>query len=429
MDVKDRIAVDLLEGRRRTEMLLAPVDDARLEAQHHPLMSPLVWDYGHIAAYEELWLVQRLSGAAPMDEGRSRIYDAVENPRAVRGSLSLPGRQEVSRYRDAVDTRALALLDEVDLDGDDHLVRDGYVYTMILEHESQHQETILQALQFLPGGYLPPLPEPPPPGHDAGDDPVIIPAGRYPIGTSGHAPWDNEHPRHEVELAAFAIDRLPVSCRAFARFIEDGGYRRPELWNERGWAWITENGIEAPLHWRREGETWTTDRFGHRLPVELDTPVMHVSWHEADAYARWAGRRLPTEFEWEVAAGFDPAARRSRRHPWGEDPATDDEANVAQHLFGAAPLGSYPKGASPAGCEQMIGDVWEWTASDFLPYPGFTPFPYRDYSEAFFGPAHKVLRGGSWATRPAVARVTFRNWDLPVRRQIFAGLRCAASLP
>jgi len=159
--------------------------------------------------------------------------------------------------------------------------------------------------------------------------------------------------------------------------------------------------------------------------VDERLPVAHVSHFEAEAYARWAGKRLPTELEWEVAASWDPAAGRARRHPWGDDPWTPERANLDQRLLSPAPLGAYPAGASPLGCEQLVGDVWEWTASDFTAYPGFTPFPYAEYSEPFFGSEFRVLRGGSWATRPRVARATFRNWDSRLKRQIFSGFRCA----
>ncbi len=424
MDLKQRIAADLEEARRRTEQLLAPVDDERLMAQHNRLMSPLVWDNGHVGVYEELWLVQQLSGARPMDEQLMRDYDAFENARAVRGQLRLMNRSEVGNYRDAVREKVYALLEEVELDGGDPLLREGYVYEMVIEHEHQHDETLLQALQLMAGGYLPTLPRSPA-GRLVTFDMVSVPAGRYLVGSPLHAPYDNERPQHEVELAAFRIDRFPVTRGQFLQFMEDAGYRRRELWSEAGWAWLQEEGAVSPKYWRRDGERWLTDRFGHVVPVAWDQPVMHVCYHEADAYARWVGKRLPTEFEWEVAASWDPSQQRARRYPWGDDPPTSDRANLGQRLFGCSPIGAFPRGASALGCEQMAGDVWEWTDSDFLPYPGFVAFPYKEYSEVFFGSTYKVLRGASWATRPSIARVTFRNWDYPIRRQIFAGFRCA----
>jgi iron(II)-dependent oxidoreductase len=426
MDLKQRIARDLADAHARTDVLLAPVDDARLHAQHDPIMSPLVWDYGHIAVYEELWLVQQLGGAAPIDAARMHHYDAFENPRRVRASLPLLSRAEVAGYRAAVDDRTLALLDEADLDGGaEPLLRDGYVYDMIVQHEHQHCETLLQTLQLIQGGYgvaLPPLPEP---VREVRLDSVAVPAGRYSIGDDSHAPYDNEHPTAWVELDGFRIDRFPVTSGQYAEFIADGGYARASLWSPEGWAWLQETGAEAPKHWRRVDGAWWTDRFGTVQPVDMRTPVMHVCWYEAQAYCAWAGRRLPTEAEWEVAATWDSAAQCKRRYPWGDDAVGPRHANLDQRLYGAAPVGAYPAGASAFGCEQMIGDVWEWTASDFLPYPGFAAFPYRQYSDVFFGSEYKVLRGASWAARASVSRATFRNWDYPIRRQIFAGFRCA----
>ncbi|HVS43423.1 MAG TPA: ergothioneine biosynthesis protein EgtB [Candidatus Dormibacteraeota bacterium] len=425
MDVKQAIADRLAEARRRTEALLAPLDDASVMAQHDPLQSPPVWDYGHIAVFEELWLVHRLSGVEPPDDRLLHTYDAFENPRRIRGNLPLMTRAEVAAYRDGVDGRALELLAETDLEAEDPLLRDGFVHEMIIEHEHQHCETILQTLQLVAGGYRPVIPAAPP-GRPVRLDMVDVPAGRHRVGTPGHEPYDNERAVHEVSLAAFRIGRFPVSCGQYIEFIEDGGYRRPELWGERGREWLAESGATAPKHWRHEDGGWLTDRFGHTVAVEPDRPVVHVCWHEADAYARWAGLRLPTEFEWEVAARWDPATGRMRRHPWGDEPPTAEHANLDQRLFGCAPIGAYPRGASALGCEQMIGDVWEWTSSDFLAYPGFESFPYPEYSEVFFGGDYKVLRGASWAARPSVARAAFRNWDHPIRRQIFAGFRCAA---
>jgi iron(II)-dependent oxidoreductase len=228
-----------------------------------------------------------------------------------------------------------------------------------------------------------------------------------------------------VELSPFWIDAAPVTNGEFLSFMEDAGYSRPELWDPRGWAFVREHGIEAPRHWRRAEEGWMERYFDAEGPVVGDRPVCHVCYWEADAFARWAGKRLPTEFEWEAAATWDPQTGTQLRHPWGEEPATPERANVDVLTFEPAPVGSYPANVSPVGCHGMIGDVWEWTSSDFHGYPGFRAFPYAEYSEAFFGEEYKVLRGGSFATRTGAIRGTFRNWDYPIRRQIFSGFRCA----
>jgi iron(II)-dependent oxidoreductase len=423
-DQKTQIIEDLEEARARTNQLLDPVDDDRLMKQQNRLMSPLVWDAGHIGVFEELWLVQNLTGSAPIDEQRMHLYDAFDNPRWVRGSLPLLNRQEVAEYRDVVRRRAVEILDEVDLDGADPLSRGGFVYDMIVQHEHQHNETMLQALQLLPGGYRPQIPEAPT-ARQVVLDRVPVPAGEYQVGCDSHEPYDNEHPRHPVRLHAYDIDRFPVTCGQFLAFIDDGGYQRAELWSEAGWKWRAAEEAVAPMYWRMDGTGWVKDRFGHVVPVAGSDPVMHVSFHEAEAYCRWAGRRLPTEFEWEVAAAWDPQSGSHRRYPWGDEPPSLELANLDQRMFGTAPVGAYPRGASALGCEQMLGDVYEWTSSDFVGYPGYTSFPYKEYSEVFFGDEYKVLRGASWATRPRVARNTFRNWDYPIRRQIFSGFRTA----
>jgi iron(II)-dependent oxidoreductase len=258
---------------------------------------------------------------------------------------------------------------------------------------------------------------------------VLVAAGPFVMGTSDD-PWayDNERPGHVVDLPAYYIDTTPVTCGGYLAFMEAGGYDDPGWWHPAGWEWRTSSGKRAPAFWSNEGGQWLRRRFGRVEPVPLDQPVQHVCWYEADAYARWAGKRLPTEAEWEKAARWDPGTRRSRRYPWGDAPAPDSaRANLGQRRLHPAPVGSHAAGASAYGVRQLLGDVWEWTASDFAGYPGFSSFPYKEYSEVFFGPDYKVLRGGSWATHPLACRGTFRNWDFPIRRQIFAGFRCARS--
>jgi gamma-glutamyl hercynylcysteine S-oxide synthase len=239
------------------------------------------------------------------------------------------------------------------------------------------------------------------------------------------ASYDNERPRHEVALEPFSIDVHPVTNGEYLAFLEDGGYDMRGAWSEHGWAWKVEAGLMAPKHWTRTGDGWD-ERFMDRVvPLDPERPVCHVCYWEAEAYARWAGKRLPTETEWEAAASWDPETGEKSIYPWGDEEPTPEHANLDQLLFETTPVGSYPAGVSPLGCWDMLGNVWEWTSTSFHAYPGFRPFPYKEYSEAFFGDEHEVLRGGSWATRPGAIRNTFRNWDYPIRRQIFSGFRCA----
>jgi iron(II)-dependent oxidoreductase len=258
---------------------------------------------------------------------------------------------------------------------------------------------------------------------------VIIPAGASTMGTDDD-PWayDNERGAHTVHLDAFAIDATPVTNAAFAEFEDDGGYRQDRWWDP-GYLPHRE-ALRRPMYLEGSGTDRHLRRFGRLVAWAdvADQPVQHVNWYEADAYARWAGKRLPTEAEWEKAARWDPATGRSRRYPWGDHAPTGAEANLGQRHDGPAAVGSYPAGASPTGCHQLIGDVWEWTSSTFRPHPGFASFPYREYSEVFWGDGYRVLKGGSWAADPCAVRASFRNWDLPIRRQIFSGFRCARSL-
>jgi iron(II)-dependent oxidoreductase len=359
-NVKDRVAAELEAARARTAALLAPFSDEQLTEQVSPLMSPLVWDLAHIGHFEELWLCRRLGGADPIHPDADETYDAFAHVREERPSLELLDPRAARSYLDDVRARSLDVLESIELDSDDPLLRGGFAFGLVVQHEQQHVETMLQTIQLSgwehEGGR---------PSSNEGDlGEVLVEAGTFFRGTNDE-PWayDNECPAHEVETASFRIDVEPVSNGEYAAFLADGGWPEP------------------PLSWERDGAKWARRRFGRLEPVPLLEPVQHVSWDEASAYAAWAGERLPTEAEWERAAKL--------------------------------------------GTLRNVRSVWEWTSSQFSGYPGFRAFPYPEYSEVFFGPDHRVLRGASWATSETVARVTFRNWDFPIRRQIFAGFRCA----
>ncbi|HVF13991.1 MAG TPA: ergothioneine biosynthesis protein EgtB [Acidimicrobiales bacterium] len=426
-DLRQRLADELEAVRRRSLDLLAPLDDDDLSRQHSPLMSPLVWDLAHVGNFEELWLLREAAGTEPIDRALDDVYDAFRHPRPNRPSLPLLSPAESRRYLADVRGRAIDHLERADLDGDRRLLAGGYVYGMVVQHEHQHDETMLATLQLMAGDGYRPLAPPPPPalGRPPSGD-VVIPAGPFVMGSDSERwAYDNEGPAHVVDLPAYRIDTGPVSNRRYLEFVLDGGYDEPFFWAAEGWTWRQEHCARHPQFWVDEGSgDWSRVRFGLREDLPRDEPVQHVCWYEADAFARWAGARLPTEAEWEKAASWT-AEGQKRRYPWGDEAPAAERANLGGTLYRPAPVGAYPAGVSASGCHQMIGDVWEWTASDFEPYPGFASFPYREYSEVFFGSSSKVLRGGSWATSPLAVRTTFRNWDHPVRRQIFAGFRCA----
>jgi gamma-glutamyl hercynylcysteine S-oxide synthase len=348
------IATVLTDTRARTLSLVRHLDDEQLEAVITPILSPLAWDLGHIAAFEDLWINHRLAGMPLLRPGLAELYDAFETPRAVRGDLEFLRGEELRSYLGEVRERTLSVPEG-----------DGVLHELVVRHELQHTETMLQAMSL--AGLLPPWFTGPEPVGGDGLSVVRVEGGPVEIGAPvGGFAYDNERPRHVVDVPAFSIGRVPVTNATWLSFAEGGGYERREWWSREAWAWKEDYDI--------------THHAGARTG-QPDAPVVHVSWFEADAFARAHDARLPTESEWEKAA------------TWGQ-------------ISG-------------------LGQVWEWTSSTFSAYPGFTPFPYREYSEPFFGDGHRVLRGWSRATAPRVASTHFRNWDLPLRRQLFAGVRIA----
>ena len=346
------------------------------------------------------------------------LYDAFKHRRADRPALPLLPPVEARAYDYEVRGRVLDLLERTP---EENLFTAG----MVVQHEEMHDETMLATLQLRQGppvliarGHLPA-------GRPVASDRVFIPGGQFILGVDADSePFslDNERPAHAVDVAPFWIGRVPVTNRQWSEFIADGGYQRSDLWSARGWEHRIEADLQRPKFWTGAG---TRRRFGIEEDVPPDEPVQHVCYFEAEAFAKWSGARLPTEIEWEKACAWDPAANARRAWPWGSSPPTAELANLGGHGLRPAPAGAYPRGASAYGVEQMIGDVWEWTSSDFTPWPGFTPMIYRRYSEPFFGGDYKVLRGGSWAVATPVIRPSYRNWDHPIRRQIFTGVRLA----
>lgn len=402
------------ETRAQTLSLVDGMSEMDLERVHSRIMSPLSWDLGHIAAFEDLWLSHRFGGRPLLRPDLLQVYDAFESPRWQRGDLAFLRGEEVRGYLDAVRERTR----ETAGDG----VRDGRLHDLVLRHEQQHSETMLQTIELAhlePG--IEPASTPPAAGAPSGLELVDVPGGRVAVGApaDGFA-YDNERPRHGVELGPFSIGRAPITNATFLSFAEGGGYVRREWWSDEGWAWKEDWDITRPAGWSEDGREWRTGKGW--VPLEPQHPVVHVSWFEADAFARAHDARLPTEMEWETAAAWDHETGTLR-------PPDGAEAHLDQRALGTAPAGAFAAGASPSGCLDMLGNVWEWTSSDFTAYPGFVADPYREYSAPFFGATYRVLRGGSWATRRRVATVHFRNWDLPERRQIFSGFRIARDRP
>jgi iron(II)-dependent oxidoreductase len=422
---KARAWAELEAARARVRAMLAGLPEAELRRQHSPLMSPLIWDVAHVANYEEQWLLRALGAPAFTDSAFDAIYDAFRHPRGTRAELPLLSPEAAFAYATRVREAVREHLDSLPEDSHEPLLAGGYVFGMVAQHEQQHAETLAATLQLMTAvEYRVPTPRARPrPGATPLAE-VFIPGGPVRLGSDDAWAYDNERPAFETDVAAFLLDAHPVTNGDYLVFVESGGYEDPRWWHPKGWDVVQAEGLRHPLFWLPQGShVWLRRRFGQVEPLPKDEPVQHVSWYEADAYARWAGKRLPTEAEWEKAArGSDGTPRE---HPWGDAAPTEAHANLGGDTWGPAPVGSYPAGVSHDGVWGLLGDVWEWTASDFRPYEGFRAFPYREYSEVFFGEDYKVLRGGAWASAPVAVRNGFRNWDFPNRRQLFAGFRCA----
>jgi iron(II)-dependent oxidoreductase len=418
--MRDAVARDLAGARERT-LLLTDLDDPLLVAQHDPLMSPLVWDLAHIGQQEELWLLRAGDANRPgiLPPQVDSLYDAFKHARAERPSLPLLPPVAAREFCHEVRGRVLDALERIPDDAGEL-----FAAGMVVQHEQQHDETMLATLQLRQG---PPVlhGQPLPRGRTLDIDRVFVAGGEFVLGVDGtDEPFslDNERPAHRVDVGPFWIGRAPVTNAAWQDFVADGGYHQQKWWSAAGWTHRIHAGLERP-------EFWTADnarrRFGLLEQVPPDEPVQHVSYFEAEAFAAWSGARLPTELEWEKACAWDPVTGSRRQWPWGSAEPAAQRANLGGAALRPAPVGAYPAGASAYGAEQLIGDVWEWTSSDFAPWPGFVPMIYQQYSEPFFGGDYKVLRGGSWAVAASTIRPSFRNWDHPVRRQIFSGLRLA----
>jgi iron(II)-dependent oxidoreductase len=415
------------DARARTLALAAALTPDGLLGPRLAIVNPPLWELGHVAWFQEKWVLRHARGRPPLRAGADALYDSTAIPHDARWELPLPSLDETVAYLGAVER---AVLDELAALGDELL----YFARLAVFHEDMHYEAMAFTRQTL-GHAAPCSSRSGQPDVTAGALPgdVQVPGGTFLLGAAPGAPFafDNEKWAHPVELAPFAIARAPVTQAQFAAFVEDGGYHREELWSGSGWRWRQATGADRPVYWEPRGTTWVRREFDALLPLEPHRPMVHVGWFEAEAFCRWAGRRLPAEAEWEAAAAGEPGpagrlAARKRRYPWGDGPPTPERAHLGAHALRAIDVGALPAGDSAFGCRQMIGNVWEWTASDFLPYPGFVPDPYREYSQPWFG-THKVLRGGSFATPARLLRNTWRNFYTPDRRDPWAGFRtCAA---
>ena len=440
----DQLIEALKEARTRTLELVVDLNDEQLMGPRLPIVNPLRWEIGHLAWFQEFWVLRHLCSQPPILKQGDELYDSARVAHETRWDLPLLERHKTLGYLDRVlervierDSYASSTLKDAEGYGQE------YFLNLVLLHEQMHDEAITYTRQTLsyPAPTLAVTNKVRAAEHDeslnqTSDDLTLdaqIPGGKFILGSTREERFifDNEQLAHDVEVAPFAISKTAVSNGQFRNFVEDDGYKRSELWSAEGWGWRTAVGAEHPVYWRREGNDWLRRNFDEWVALDERLPVIHVNWHEASAYCRWAGRRLPTEAEWEMAASAEPMANGrglrmlKRRYAWGDEAPRFDRANLDWRAMGCIPVDALPAGDSAFGCRQMLGNVWEWTASDFKPYPGFVAGPYKEYSAPWFGD-HKVLRGGCWATRSRLIHNMYRNFYTPDRRDVWAGFRTCA---
>jgi len=435
-----RLAELLNEARERTLALVADLDDEQMIGPRLSIVNPLRWEIGHVAWFQEYWVLRHRNHRAPILEGADTLYDSARVAHETRWDLPLPSKAETMTYMQSVLDQVVDLYSQKkDASG---LTDDGaYFLSLVLLHEDMHAEAITYTRQTL--AFSAPRFDSVhesarirSPVKEVTDDPlgdVEIPGGLFCLGSipGKRFVFDNEMRAHEVQVQPYKISRTAVTNAQYAAFVGDGGYEGQELWSDAGWRWRGSSGAEHPVDWRFIDGKWWRRNFNEMVQLEDHLPVLHVNWYEADAFCRWDGRRLPTEAEWELAAGAEPTTdgcgitTHKRQFPWGDEAPTSDRANLDWRNMGCVDVRALPLGDSAFGCRQMIGNVWEWIASDFKPYPGFVAGPYKEYSAPWFGD-HKVLRGGCWATRSHLIHNDYRNFYTPERRDVWAGFRTCA---
>jgi len=427
-------AENFQQVRARTMQIVAPLEIEDYVVQTAEFMSPPRWHLGHTSWFFETLLQSYLPAYQIYSEDYLFYFNSYYEgfgpriARAKRGTKSRPTVKETLRYRSQIDESMLKFLDDIqdrpDADTILALVRLG------LEHETQHQELLVYDIKhLLCDQYAAPRSDAPPQTESV-TGMAEVEGGMFSLGYAGQDfAFDNEKPSHQVYLQDFAIDRAPASNAEFLEFIKSGGYQNYRWWYAEGWDVALKEQWQAPLYWELHGDRWMIRDFRglHRIEEKENEPVSHVSFYEASAFAKWAGKRLPTEAEWEKAACFDPRQKVKRDFPWGNREASKSLANLFENqLWSVAPIGSFSPGRSAYGCHQMIGDVWEWTSSDYVPYPGFES-EFDEYNDKWFV-GQKVLRGGSYATPQSHIRSTYRNFFHPHERWMISGFRCAKTL-
>jgi iron(II)-dependent oxidoreductase len=385
-----------------------------------PGFRPLLWHLAHIGVYQNYWVLQRCAGQASINPVYDVYFDPIKTPREE--AKVLPSRSEIDAYLSETLQRVERFLESADLRSvaNNGALSPRYVFDLVLEHELQHQETVAFIMQSLPLSSKKPGPGAPGGLRASAADEILVPSLKVEIGGfEGSFVYDNELLRHPVELKSFRIDCDLTTNAEYAEFIAADGYDTRELWSSDGWQWKQSADVSRPFYW--SGPAWRERNFFAETPLRDDAPVTGISCFEAEAYAAFRGKRLPSEQEWEVAAACDPQRGIMQRYPWGDDPADTARGNLT---WGTTPVGSRPENTSALGVRDVIGNLWQWTSSPFLGYPGFKAYPYPEYSEVWFDGDHRVSRGGSWFTNRALGRASFRNFYRRGFRPAFLGIRC-----
>lgn len=423
----DALIADLKDARQRTLELVEGLDQQQIIGPQLDTVNPLLWEIGHVAYFYELWILRHLDGRDSFLSNADELYDSINIAHEDRWDLPLLPLDETKTYMQDVLDAVITRLQNKAVNA-----RDIYLTRYAVFHEDMHTEaytytrcTLDYPIPVFANNVLDDG------AYDAGplEGDVKIKGGEFLLGAKKESGFcfDNEKWQHPVTIKPFSIARGATSYKQYAAFVDDNGYSDLQFWDDEGWDWVQKNNIISPGGWKKDSTgKWLIKHFDQWQTMRPHAAVIHISWHEASAYCRWAGRRLPTEAEWELAASGSPADINEKRfYPWGNENPTEKHVNMNSRAMRSIDVGALPEGDSAFGCRQMLGNVWEWTAGTFNPYPDFSSDMYQDYSQPLFGQT-KVLRGGAWTTRSRMIRNTWRNYYGPDRNDVFAGFRTCA---
>ena len=417
------------ETRSRTLELVKTLEKDDFGIQTAYFTSPPKWHLGHVSWLNEIVLSKTQKNYEFYSKEFSKYLNSYYNQfgkphdKAKRGLMSRPTVDQIIEYYDVITKKVTGVLQN------SLTPEASYLFNMSIHHECQHQELLVYDLQHLLGEQYRPVRmahmEKP---SNLNQESIKIPGGIYKMGHSGNGfCYDIELPEHKVYLNDFQIENFPVTNVQYLEFIEAGGYDNFSFWLSDGWDAVKKNEWSAPMYWEKEDGEWFTRDFVGKRKINPNEPVCHVSFYEAMAFCKWAGKRLPTEAEWEKAALWDESKNDKTIYPWGNEPPTKKHANLLDsRIWSCTNVDSYENGKSHYGCYQMIGDVWEWTSSEFVGYPGFKS-GFDEYNDKWFT-NQKVLRGGSFGTPALSIRGSYRNFFRLDERWMFSGFRCAKDI-